>query len=294
MAAPSGSRLPKDVGFIETVQLPYQQDRDDLAYYSYAAKIQNVDVVHDFSHGHVYAKRHPDVPTLNLIWDNLTVKYAKSPRNIVALSRWQKMNFENLYGQQARMVPTVCANEDRYLPSGEPGDRFLIVGKMSPDKGIVEALRFCKRIGAGADVVGGGLAADDPAYKYEVMRLCDGEQFVYWGEVGDEVKIRLLQRARAVLNGRRVPEAFWHVGIESMLCGTPVIAFNHSSYPEIIQHDLSGLLCEDESAFLDAMKRVETMERRGIREYAMRFARSSIISRYVQVYRDVAEGETWH
>jgi len=293
VAAPFTSVFPKGVVGIETVQLPIQRDRDDLAYFNYATRIEAVDVIHDFSHGHVYARRHQNAATLNLIWDNLITRYSKAPRNIVALSKWQEIGFTNLYGQKARFVPTVCANENRYLPSGESTNRFLIVGKMSRDKGILEALRLCKIAGAEADVVGGGLATDDPTYKYEVMRMCDGSRFVYWGEVNDEVKIHLLQGAKAVLNGRIVPEAFWHVGIEAMLCGTPAIAFRHSSYPEIIQDGLSGFLCEDETTFLNAMKNVEELDSQRIREYAMRFSRSKVVSDYVRAYEGVANGEWW-
>ena len=295
VAAPVQSRLPKGVEHIPTVALPAEYDREDLAYKKYASHIADSDLVHDFSHRHVYARNHPDRPTLNVIWDNLTVKYDKAPKNIAAISEWQRQTFEILYEKSARYVPTVCADENHFIPANEKSDRFLIMGKMSSDKAIISALALCKLIGAPADVVGGGLVTDDPSYRHNVMRLCDGERFTFWGEVDDEVKIQLMQRAKAVINPRFIPEASWHVGIEAMLCGTPVIVYGHSSYPEIVANGVSGYVCRpfDEGEFLSAMKHVGSLKPQQVREFALRYSRTKVVGDCVQTYKKVAEGESW-
>jgi glycosyltransferase involved in cell wall biosynthesis len=295
VAAPQGSVLPAGVELIPTVTLPSQQDQEDLAYKTFEKELEDVDVVHDFGHGHIYARSNPDRPTLNVIWDNMSVRYEKAPTNIVALSEWQRKAFESFYGRKARHISIVCANENRFTPSDGVRDRFLILGKMSSDKAIITAMAYCKLLNAGADVAGGGLSGDDPSYRHNVMRACDGNQFTFWGEVSDDVKIRLMQQARAVINPRCQPEAFWHVGIEAMLCGTPVIAYAHSSYPEIIAHNVSGLLCQpfNEGQFLGAMQQVHALDRKKVREFAMRYSRSKIVCDCVSVYKKVAEGERW-
>jgi glycosyltransferase involved in cell wall biosynthesis len=295
IAAPLGSRLPKGVELIPTVSLPDQQDRDDLAYNAYSSQVVDSDVVHDFSHRHTYAKKNPDRPSLNVIWDNLTVKYDKAPKNIAAISEWQRQTFELLYERSARLVSTVCADEKRFFPVDGKSERFLIMGKMSSDKAIISAMGLCKLINASADVVGGGLATDPSTYRHNVMRLCDGERFTFWGEVNDEIKIQLMQRAKAVVNPRVVPEAHWHVGVEAMLCGTPVIAYGHSSYPEIIANGISGYVCPpyDEGEFIAAMKHVGSIRREGVREFALRYSCSRVVSDCVKIYEKVAAGESW-
>jgi len=295
VAAPVQSRLPKGVEHIPTITLPHEREDDDLAYRKYALGIADSDVVHDFSHRHLYARNYPDRPTLNVIWDNLTVKYEKAPKNIAAISEWQRKTFEILYEKSARHVPTVCADENHFIPANEKSDRFLIMGKMSSDKAIISALALCKLIDAHADVVGGGLVTDDPTYRHNVMRLCDGERFTFWGEVDDEVKIQLMQRAKAVVNPRFIPEAFWHVGIEAMLCGTPVIAYGHSSYPEIVASGVSGYVCRpfDEGEFLSAMKHAGSLKPAQVREFAMRYSRTKVVGDCIKIYKQVAEGESW-
>jgi glycosyltransferase involved in cell wall biosynthesis len=295
VAAPVGSQVPAGTQLIPTVTLPEQQDRDDLALEMYEPHVGDCDIIHDFSHGHAYAKKHPNKASLNVIWDNLTQKYDKAPVNIAAISEWQRKAFEALYGRKARHVPIVCADERRFMPAEGAYDRFLIMGKMSPDKAILTAMAFCKLLNASADIVGGGLAGDDPSYRHDVMRACDGNQFTFWGEVSDEVKVRLMQRARAVINARAQPEAFWHVGIEAMLCGTPVVVYGHSSYPEIVTNNLSGFVCEpfNESQFLTAMRLAGRLDRAKVREDAMKYSRGRIVNDCVSVYRKVAKGEKW-
>jgi len=295
VAAPKGSFLPKGTVYVPTVGLPEQQDRDDLAYNSYVSPMADLDVVHDFSHGHIYARKNPDRPTLNTIWDNLTVYYEKASKNIGAVSEWQRKTFEALYDRKARVVQVVCANEDRYKPGEGVGDRFLIVGKMSPDKAIIGSIALCKLLNMGADIVGSTLPNDDPSYRHAVMRVCDGNQFTFWGEVDDDVKIRLMQRASAVINARTVPEAHWHVGVEAMLCGTPVIVYGHSSYPEIVANGVSGYVCRpyNEGDFLTAMRHVGNLNRQVIREFALRYSRTRVVSECVKAYEDVAKGISW-
>jgi glycosyltransferase involved in cell wall biosynthesis len=295
VAAPVGSRLPEAVELLPTVSLPGQRDRDDLAYNMYASEVADSDVVHDFSYGHIYAKKNPGRPTLNVIWDNLTAKYDKAPKNIAAISEWQRRTFELLYERPARLVPTVCADEKRFIPSYENNERFLIMGKMSSDKAIISAIALCKLLNVSADVVGGGLPTDDPTYRHNVMRLCDGERFTFWGEVNDDVKIQLMQRAKAVLNPRFMPEAHWHVGVEAMLCGTPVIVYGHSSYSEIVANGVSGYVCRpfDEGEMIVAMTHVGNLKKKQVREYALRYSRSRVVGECVKTYEKVAAGGSW-
>jgi len=295
VAAPQGSDLPSGVELIPTVALPTQRDDEELAFRAFEKALVDVDIVHDFSHSHIYSKWNPSRPTLNVIWDNLTEKYEKAPKNIAAVSEWQRKAFEARYHQKARHIPTVCANVNRFAPAEGVHDRFLIMGRLSSDEAIITAMSFCKMLNASADIAGASVFGDDPSYRHDVMRACDGNQFTYWGEVSSEVEIRLMQHARALLHPRIKPEASWNVGIEAMLCGTPVITYAHSSYPEIVSDKVSGLLCQpfNEGSFLNAMRHVHLLDREKVRDFAMRYSRSWIVSNCLTVYRRVAEGETW-
>ena len=78
--------------------------------------------------------------------------------------------------------------------------------------------------------------------------MIDGTQIELIGEIDDAEKPAFLSGAMALLLPIDWPEPFGLVMIEAMACGTPVIAFNRGSVPEIIEHGVTGFIVEDEAA----------------------------------------------
>lgn len=294
VAAPIGSKVPRGVELIETVRLPDQQDRDDLAYYNYVDRLGDFDVIHDFSHQHQAALVHDNLPVINMLWDPGTQRYQRPRYNLMCLSRWQSERIANLYGQTVK-YEDLLTDTEKYKFCADKSDRFLSIGKLTPDKGALEAISMCKEIGAPLDIVGGRLRTDPRDYELEVIRACDDDQIVYHGNVIDEVKIELLQHARALILAQRFLESHWHAGMESLSCGTPAICYLLGAHAEVIDHGRVGYVVETRREFLDAMKKIGTIKPEDCREFAeRRYDRRVIVKRYLEeLYVPLMKGLRW-
>jgi len=296
VAAPRGSRVPKGVELIPTVELPFHQDRDDLAFYNFCDRLEEFDVVHDFSHGLQAAQAVQNLPSVNMVWDPGVRRYRRPRYNIMCLSRWQAERIANLYGVTVK-YEDLPVNTERYGFNPHKSDRFLFIGKLTPEKGALDAIRMCRELGEGLDVVGGRLRTDPRDYELEVIRACDDDRIVYHGNVTDEVKIELLQNAKALIYplAQGFFEAHWHSGIEALSCGTPVICYERGAHREVIEDGKVGYVVESRKEFLEAMRHVDRIDPRECREFAVRrYDRRRIVRNYIEeLYIPVMRGMRW-
>jgi glycosyltransferase involved in cell wall biosynthesis len=108
------------------------------------------------------------------------------------------------------------------------------------------------------------------------------------GEIGDAAKQAFLGNARALLFPIVWPEPFGLVMIESMACGTPVIAFRNGSVPEILEPGVSGYICDGVAEAIEAVERVGKLDRLGCREaFERRFSSRRMAMEYIDVYADI-------
>jgi glycosyltransferase involved in cell wall biosynthesis len=109
------------------------------------------------------------------------------------------------------------------------------------------------------------------------------------GEINEAQKPAFLSGARALLMPIDWPEPFGLVMIEAMACGTPVIAYNHGSVPEIIDDGLTGFIVEDEMSAIAAVRRLPSISRKGVRAtFEERFTARRMAEDYVSIYRAVS------
>ena len=84
------------------------------------------------------------------------------------------------------------------------------------------------------------------------------------------------------------PEPFGLVMIEALACGTPVIAFNRGSVPEIIEDGLTGFVVEDETSAIGAVNRLGQLSREQVRKrFEERFTARRMAKDYLAVYRSL-------
>ena len=84
------------------------------------------------------------------------------------------------------------------------------------------------------------------------------------------------------------PEPFGLVMIEAMACGTPVIAYNHGSVPEIIEDGVTGFIVGNEAEAIAALKQIHTLDRRAIRaRFEERFSARRMAQDYVDIYESL-------
>jgi len=179
---------------------------------------------------------------------------------------------------------------DRYPMGRGDGGYLLFLGRMTPDKGVREAVAIARAAGQQLVIAAKAREAAEQRYFAEEIEplLDDGVHFV--GEVAGEIKLALLGGATALLNPIQWSEPFGLVMIEAMACGTPVIAYNRGSVPEIIDEGLTGFIVEDEISAVAAVGRLPQVNRGAVRkQFEARFTARRMALDYLAAYRGMME-----
>ena len=122
-------------------------------------------------------------------------------------------------------------------------------------------------------------------YEMRIAPLLDHPLIDYIGKIGDDRKSEFLGNARALLFPIDWPEPFSLVMIEAMACGTPVIAWNRGSVPEIVEHGVSGYIVDSEEEALAALSNIGSIDRRTVRAvFEQRFAARTMARSYLDLY----------
>ena len=167
------------------------------------------------------------------------------------------------------------------------GEEYLaFLGRVSPEKGVDRAIRIAARAGMKLKIAAKVDKVDQEYFDAEIKPLLTTGQVEFIGEINDAQKPAFLGNARALLFPIRWPEPFGLVMIESMACGTPVIAFRHGSVPEVMDDGVSGFIVDDEDQAVAALGRLDSIDRAGVRaQFERRFTSRRMAEDYVALYR---------
>lgn len=215
-----------------------------------------------------------------------------------------------LYGALARVAPEVgfmslSLNQRKPLPdlnwvancpnalelevypvSPHRGDYLLFVGRMSSDKGAHRAIEVAKEAGLPLLLAGKMQDQSEKEYFEAQVRPNLGYGIEYLGEVDHAEKVELLQNARATLFPIEWDEPFGLVMIESMACGTPVIATRRGAVPEVIDDGRTGIIVDDYHEMAAAIERADALDPLVCRSYVEeRFSAERMVRDYEEAYR---------
>jgi glycosyltransferase involved in cell wall biosynthesis len=173
-----------------------------------------------------------------------------------------------------------------------PGSYLAFFGRIHPDKGVVAAIDAALESGVPLRIA--GIVQDEEYFKDEIVPRLDGERVQFVGPIQAEDRSSFLGGAIALLHLIDFDEPFGLSVVEAMTCGTPVIAFDRGSMSEIIIDGTTGCLVADVASAARAIGLVGQLDRRTIRDVALRrFSSDRMVDEYVAVYRyAVAEYET--
>jgi glycosyltransferase involved in cell wall biosynthesis len=176
---------------------------------------------------------------------------------------------------------------DAFTLGAGQGGYLLFLGRIHPDKGTATAIEVARR--AGVPLVIAGVVHDAEYHRREVEPHVGGDRVRYVGAVGPRDRDLLLGGALALLHLIDFDEPFGLSVVESMMTGTPVIAFRRGSMPELVRPGISGHLVTDVPGAVDAVARVGAIDRAACRADAVaRFSSARMVADYERVLEHVA------
>ena len=181
--------------------------------------------------------------------------------------------------------------EDLYTFQEAPGTYLAFLGRMSPEKGVEQAIAIAQRVGMPLKIAA-KVDQNDNEYFHEVVQpLLNNSLIEYIGEVGGDNKDAFLGQAYAVLFPIDWPEPFGLVMIEALACGTPVIAYPRGSVPEVLEDGVTGWMVEGIEGAVQAVGRVSALSRARCRQvFEERFSASRMAHDYLRIYKQLLGG----
>jgi len=254
--------------------------------------LTDCDIIHDHTIvGPILAENRPATPVVTTIHGPLNVELIDIYSRIAA--RVPLIGISNV---QLRHHPELPVEgvihhgvdvDDFPLGAGD-GGYCLFLGRMVADKGPHRAIVAARR--AGMKIVLAGKMREPWEMEYFAADveplLGDGAEYV--GEVTLQEKLELLGGASATLFPIRWDEPFGLVMIESLACGTPVLAFGEGAAPEVVADGRTGYLCADEDAMAEALLGIGAIDRAACRaDVAERFSTGRMAHQHVELYERV-------
>jgi glycosyltransferase involved in cell wall biosynthesis len=193
---------------------------------------------------------------------------------------------------QAGWVRTVYHGlpADLLGPQAATPTYLAFLGRISPEKRVDRAIRIAERCGLPIKIAAKVDKVDQDYFDEQIKPLMSLPFVDYIGEIADGQKSEFLSGAIALLAPIDWPEPFGLVMIEAMACGTPVIAFNRGSVPEVVDEGVTGFVVEDETSAVAAVSQLANVSREGVRQrFEERFTARRMATDYLQVYRELAE-----
>lgn len=214
---------------------------------------------------------HRDVPLISI---------SDSQRRPMAWANWARTIHHGLPQNLFRPTP------------GAKPSYLAFLGRISPEKRVDRAIEIAGRAGMKLKIAAKVDRADRDYFEQTIEPLLAQPHVEFIGEIGDHQKAEFLSNAQALLFPINWPEPFGLVMIEAMACGTPVIAYNHGSVPEVMQDGLTGFIVDGEDAAVEAVGRLPLLSREAIRaEFDKRFTARRMAEEHVALYEELVRAK---
>jgi glycosyltransferase involved in cell wall biosynthesis len=257
--------------------------------------VQDVDIIHDHTLAGPFCPfRPPGTPVATTIHGLLTPAVAEIYRaasantSIIAISHDQTSHAPDIpitkvihHGMDLSSVP---------VGSGS-GGYVCFVGRMCPDKGVMEAIDLARKAGMPLKIAAKMREAEELRYFRDVIKPLLGSNEEFVGEIGDADKYHLMGEAVAFLNPIQWSEPFGLVMIESLATGTPVVGTLIGSAPEIVEHGRTGYLASTEK-LADLLPAAAGLDRAACRASVQeRFSAERMVADHLDLFERLLEGK---
>jgi len=259
-----------------------------LLYHTLLSMQQNFDIIHD--HCEFYTApfsnffKTPIVSTLHHpMYEELVILYKKFPKiHYVAISKNQKrsapgINFSSIIYNG---IPI-----EKYKYNEKPKNYLLWLSKITPEKGLLEAIRVAQMTNENLVISGVIPKEEQDFFNFRIKPLIDGQKIKFVGASNFKEKIELFKEAKGFLFPVKREEPFGLVVIEAQACGTPVIAFKRGAMTELIKDKKTGFLVSDEIEMAKAVKKINQIKRKQCRNFVeKKFSVKKMVNKYEQLY----------
>ncbi len=224
-------------------------------------------------HGHL------DLPELGPLYEH----YRDTP--VVSISDSQRAPLPH-----ANYVATIHHGLPQHSLRKGPGGGYLaFLGRISPEKAPDAAIRIAARAGMPLRIAAKVDKADAEYFKTHIEPLLSHANVEFIGEISEHEKSEFLGNAAALLFPIAWREPFGLVMIESMACGTPVIAFNNGSVSEVLENGVTGFVVASEDEAVKAVRKIPSLNRDRIRaQFDGRFTAEHMARNYLKLYARMA------
>ena len=222
-----------------------------------------------------------DLPELHPVFN------ACSAAPVVSISNAQRRPLPH-----AHWVRTIYHGlpETLLTPKSTRPSYLAFLGRIAPEKAVDRAIKIAGQCGIPLKIAAKVDRVDAEYYEECIRPLIVPPAVEYIGEISDDEKSEFLSGAQALLATIDWPEPFGLVMIEAMACGTPVIAFNRGSVPELVDDGLTGFIVEDDRGAIGAVQRLAEIDRSKVRaQFEARFTARRMAQEYLGVYRGLRE-----
>ncbi|WP_374166710.1 glycosyltransferase family 4 protein [Arcticibacter sp. MXS-1] len=180
-------------------------------------------------------------------------------------------------------------NVESFSFSDSHEDYLLYFGRIHHDKGTAEAIEIAESCGKKLIIAG---IIQDEAYFNTRVKPHLNEQITFIGAAGPAMRNSLMSKALALLHPINFEEPFGMSVAEAMLCGTPVVAFNKGSMPELIKDRKTGFLVHNIAEAVEAVKQLTYVSREACHTWAASmFSAEKMAKDYMEVYSQILGGK---
>ncbi len=180
--------------------------------------------------------------------------------------------------------------EHLYRFHPRPGTYLAFLGRIALEKRLDHAIEVAKQVGMPLRIAAKVDPADREYYHAEIEPLMSHPLVEYVGEFTDAEKNDFIGDAYALICPYDWPEPFGLVLIESLACGTPVLAYRRGSIPEIVTDGVTGFVCDGLDDMTAAVEKISGIDRRRCRQdFEKRFTAERMAQDYIRLYQRVVD-----
>lgn len=245
------------------------------------------DIIHSHSYLHALPLtqvcKTPILSTLH-VWPylddaKLLKSYPKAHVSALSFAQWSELTIPY-------PLPVVISGVevDEFSISDTQGNYLLYLGRFIPQKGVVEAIELAKKLETKVLLCG----YENEYFKTTVSPLLREGECEFIGPVNPAQRASILSQARALLYPLQAPEPFGLVLVESMMCGTPVIALSTGAVPEIVVNGVTGVIGDSIEKLALRGSEAFSLDRSVIARHARQFYSAETMAKgYLELYSGI-------